>query len=255
MRQVFQSLMSTKNNVFGQSLWLKKKIFQIMGRVTRSWLLTSNNLSITGSETLLDLPDRKVLFVANHQTIFTDVISIYHVLFATQNGQKNSIAKSNYLKNPKLNIYFVAARETMKKGILPKIFALAGSVSIDRTWRKGQEMVKREVNPDDTKSIGLAIEDGYVVTFPQGTTRLGAPVRKGTAHIIKQYKPIVVPVRVEGFREAFDKTGLKKIKTGVELSLDFGRRLEIDFENDSIESIVEKIAEGIGEKSSEDLAS
>lgn len=233
--------------MFGQSLWLKKKVFQVMGRITRSWLLTTNHLHISGGEILTELPDRKVLFVANHQTIFTDVIAMYHTIFAAQTGQINSIQKNNYLKNPKLNLYFVAARETMEKGLLPKIFALAGAVTVDRTWRKGEEMVQREVNPDDTKSIGMAIEDGWVVTFPQGTTREGAPVRKGTAHIIKQYQPIVVPVRADGFRKAFDKTGLKKLEKGVDLFLKFGKPLDIDYTNDSIDALVKKIGVAIGE--------
>lgn len=236
-------------NVFAQSLWLKKKVFQVMGRVTRSWLLTTNNLSISGSKVLTELPNSNVLFVANHQTIFTDVISMYHVFFATLNGQVDSIEKNNYLKDPKLNLYFVAARETMEKGLLPKVFAMAGAVSIDRTWRKGEEMVKREVNPDDTKSIGMAIEDGWVVTFPQGTTREGAPVRKGTAHIIKQYQPVVVPVRVDGFRKAFDKTGLKKLEKGVDLSVQFGEPLAIHYQEDSVEEIVKKIGAAIKEAS------
>lgn len=237
-------------NIFGQSLWLKKKIYQTMGHITWGWLMKTNNFSIRGSEVLNELPNNRVLFVANHQTIFTDVISMYHTVFATLNGQPNSIEVKNYLKNPKLNIYFVAARETMEKGILPKIFALAGAVSVDRTWRKGDEMIKREINPDDTKSIGMAIDDGWVITFPQGTTREGAPVRKGTAHIIKQHQPIVVPIRFDGFRKAFDKTGLKKINKGVELSLKIGSPLEIDYKIDSVDQLVEKIATGIGEKAS-----
>src|SRR5690606_28307884 len=125
----------------------------------------------------------------------------------------------------------------------------AGAVSIDRTWRQGEEMIQREVNPNDTKSIGMAIEDGWVVTFPQGTTRAGAPVRKGTAHIIKQYRPIVVPVRVDGFRKAFDKTGLKKLEKGVELTISFGKPLEVDYQNDPVEELVKKIGKAIGEES------
>ena len=42
-----------------------------------------------------------------------------------------------YLWNPKLNIYYIAAKETMNAGMLPKILAYAGSVSIERTWRSG----------------------------------------------------------------------------------------------------------------------
>jgi len=237
-----------QKNVFGQSLWLKKKVFQIMGNLTRKRLLKTNNISIEGSEILLNLPDRNVLFISNHQTIFTDVIAMYHAMFATLNGQLNSIEKNNYLKKPKLNVYFVAASETMKDGLLPKIFAMAGAVTIDRTWKKGEELIEREVNLDDTKSIGIAIRDGWVVTFPQGTTKEGAPVRKGTAHIIKQYRPIVVPVRVDGFRKAFDKTGLKNLEKGVELSVTFGEPMRINYENYPVENLVEEISKAIGEK-------
>ena len=235
-------------NVFGQSLWLKKKVFQIVGQLARQRFIAPNNVHIEGSEIIPDLADNNVLFVANHQTIFTDVITMYHIFFASLSGQINSLKKNNYLKDPKLNLYYVAARETMEKGFLPKILALAGAVSIDRTWRQGEEMIQRSVNPDDTKSIGMAIKDGWVVTFPQGTTRKGAPVRKGTAHIIKQYKPTVVPVRVDGFREAFDKTGLKRIKKGVDLFVTFGKPLTINYEKDAVDDLVEKIGEAIGEK-------
>ena len=202
---------------------------------------------ISGSEVLTQIPEQNVLFIANHQTIFTDVIAMFHAMFASLNGQVDSIADSSYLKNPKVNVYYIAARETMEKGILPPILALAGAVTVDRTWRKGEEMIKREVNPDDTKSIGMAIRDGWVVTFPQGTTRAGAPVRKGTAHPIKQHKPVVIPVRVDGFRTAFDKTGLKRLQKGTELSLKFGQPLDIDYENEPVEALIKKIGVAIGE--------
>ena len=38
------------------------------------------------------------------------------------------------------------------------------------------------------------------------------PIRRGTAHIIQQNKPIVVPVVIDGFRRSFDKKGLKMKK-------------------------------------------
>ena len=233
-------------NIFGQSLWLKKKVYQIVGGLARRYFLMPNHIHISGSEVLTTLPDQGVLFISNHQTIFTDVIAMYHSMFAALTGQVDSIAENNYLKDPKLNLYYVAARETMEKGFLPKVLALAGAVSIDRTWRQGEEMIQREVNPDDTKSIGMAIQDGWVVTFPQGTTRKGAPVRKGTAHLIKQHKPIVVPVRVDGFREAFDKTGLKRIRTGVDLSIAYQGVMEIDYENESVDQLVVRMSEVLG---------
>lgn len=240
-----------KKNVFGQSIWFKKKIFQIVGRLVLWYLLKPNKVVVKGSRVLTEIPDKNVLFIANHQTIFTDVIAMFHAMFAALNGQIDSIQDWSYLKNPKVNVYYVAARETMEKGLLAKVLALAGAVTVDRTWRKGDEMIKREVNPEDTKSIGMAIKDGWVVTFPQGTTRQGAPVRKGTAHIIKQHKPVVIPVRVDGFREAFDKTGIKRLKKGVTLSLKFGQPMDIDYEKDSVEVLVNKISVAIGEHPTE----
>lgn len=236
-----------KKNVFGQSIWFKKKIFQTVGRLVLWHLLKPNKVVVSGSKILTELPGENVLFISNHQTIFTDVIAMFHAMFAALNGQIDSIEDWSYLKNPKVNVYYVAARETMEKGLLAKVLALAGAVTVDRTWRKGEEMIKREVNPNDTKSIGMAIKDGWVVTFPQGTTRQGAPIRKGTAHIIKQHKPVVIPVRVDGFREAFDKTGIKRIKKGVTLSLKFGQPMDIDYENDSVEDLVKKMGVAIEE--------
>ncbi|MEO9872117.1 lysophospholipid acyltransferase family protein [Ekhidna sp.] len=239
----------SKKNVFGQKIWLKKKIFRVVGSFVRSRLLNPNNVVISGAEVLPNLQAHGVLFISNHQTIFTDVIAMYNAMFAALNGQVNSIADGSYLKNPKVNVYYVAARETMEKGLFPKILAYAGAVSVDRTWRQGDDMIKREVNPDDTKSIGMAIADGWVVTFPQGTTRDGAPVRKGTAHIIKQYKPVVVPVRVDGFRKAFDKTGLKRLQKGVDLSLKFSQPLDIDYEKDTVDDLVNKMSLALDIKS------
>ena len=237
----------SKKNIFGQSIWFKKKVFQIVGRFVLWYLLKPNKVNLSGSSILTEIPDRNVLFISNHQTIFTDVIAMFQAMFAALNGHIDSLDDWSYLKNPKVNVYYVAARETMEKGIRARILALAGAVTVDRTWRKGDEMIKREVNPNDTKSIGMAIKDGWVVTFPQGTTRKGAPIRKGTAHLIKQHKPVVVPVRVDGFRTAFDKTGLKRLQKGTELSLTFGQPLDIDYENDSVETLMKKMGVAIGE--------
>ena len=63
------------------------------------------------------------------------------------------------------------------------------------------------MDPRDVQKITTAIENGWVITFPQGTTKPFMPGRRGTAKIIKEYEPIVIPVVVEGFRRAFNKEG------------------------------------------------
>ena len=46
-----------------------------------------------------------------------------------------------------------------------------GSVSIERTWRESGKDVQRQVKMSDISNIGLALNDGWVITFPQGTTK------------------------------------------------------------------------------------
>ena len=228
-------------NPFGHILFLKKWLIRIFGFMSHQRYQGFNELKIEGSDIIKNLPDTNVLFVANHQTYFADVAAMFHVFNASLKGRTDTLKNVMYIWNPKLNIYYVAAKETMKKGILPKIFCYAGAITVDRTWRNKGEEVKRDVNPNDTENIKLALDDGWVITFPQGTTKSFNPIRKGTAHIIMQHRPIVVPIVIDGFRRSFDKKGLRIKKKGVLQSFVIKPPLDIDYENDSIEAIVQKV--------------
>ena len=108
--------------------------------------------------------------------------------------------------------------------------AYNGTICVDVTRtanRWSTAKVDRRGRPVDT---GLRGRLG-AATYPQGTTAPGAPAthrlrRDG----IKHFRPIVVPVRLDGLREAFDKTGLKLRKTGRELAVRYGRPLDIDYD-------------------------
>ncbi|MCH9660667.1 MAG: 1-acyl-sn-glycerol-3-phosphate acyltransferase [Bacteroidetes bacterium] len=230
-----------KQNPFGHILFLKKWLIRILGAMTHRRFKGFNQLQIEGSEIIKNLPDTNVLFVSNHQTYFADVVSMFHVFNASLSGRVDSIKNIGYLWNPKLNLYFVAAKETMQSGLLPKILAYAGSVSIERTWRAEGKDVNRQVKMSDVSSIATALNDGWVITFPQGTTRPWKPIRRGTAHIIKRNKPIVVPIVIDGFRRSFDRKGLRIKKRGILQSMEIKAPLEIDYENDSVDAIVEKL--------------
>ena len=93
----------------------------------------------------------------------------------------------------------------------------------------------------DISNIGTALDDGWVITFPQGTTTPFKPLRKGTAHIIKKYKPIVVPIVIDGFRRSFDKKGLLIKKKGILQSMVIKEPLAIDYENASMDEIIEQL--------------
>jgi 1-acyl-sn-glycerol-3-phosphate acyltransferase len=230
-----------KKNIFGQYLFLKKWIIRIAGVLSHRRYRGFNELQIEGSEILRNLPEQNVLFISNHQTYFADVMAMFHVFNAALSGRNDTIKNVGYLWNPKLNVYFVAAKETMKSGLLPKIFAYAGSISIERTWRASGENVNRQVKMSDISNINKALNDGWVITFPQGTTTPFKPIRKGTAHIIKHYKPIVVPIVIDGFRRSFDKKGIRVKKKNILQTMEIKAPLEIDYENETIAQIVEKI--------------
>lgn len=235
-----------KRNIFGHILFLKRWLILLFGMLTHRRYKGFNQLKIEGSDILRNLPETNVLFISNHQTYFADVVAMFHVFNASLKGRENNINNvTGYLFNPKLNLYYVAAKETMQKGILPRLMSYAGAITVERTWRSNGKDVdaneRKNVNPNDTENIGDALNDGWVITFPQGTTKSFKPVRKGTAHIIKNHRPIVVPIVIDGFRRSFDKKGLRLKKKGILQSIVIKAPLRIDYDNESIDDIVRKI--------------
>ena len=230
-----------KKNIFGQYLFIKKWIIRVLGVISHQRYQGFNHLEISGSDILRSLPGTNILFISNHQTYFADVVAMFHVFNASLSGRDDTVKNVGYLWNPKLNLYYIAAKETMKSGLLPKIFAYAGSISIERTWRESGKEVNRQVKMSDISNIKKALNDGWVITFPQGTTKPFKPIRKGTAHIIKHYKPVVVPIVIDGFRRAYDKKGIRIKKKNILQSMEIKPPLDIDYDNESIEKIVEKI--------------
>jgi 1-acyl-sn-glycerol-3-phosphate acyltransferase len=111
---------------------------------------------LTPTEIIKTLPETNVLFISNHQTYFADVVAMFHVFNASLSGREDNIKNVGYLWQPKMNIYYVAASETMKEGLLPRILAYAGAITVERTWRSKGKDVKREVNPNDTENIRIA---------------------------------------------------------------------------------------------------
>ncbi|MDB4533783.1 1-acyl-sn-glycerol-3-phosphate acyltransferase [Vicingaceae bacterium] len=233
-----------KKDTFGQLIFLKKLVVRVFGLLTYYRFNVANTPKIIGAEHIKNLPSKNVLFVSNHQTYFADGAFMFHTMHSALDNHPNKINLWSILKGMKSNIYFVAAEETMKSGLLPKILGLAGAISVKRTWREAGQEIKRKVDRKDTDSIEKALNEGWVITFPQGTTRPFADGRKGTAHIIKNYQPIVVPIVINGFRRGFDKKGVFLKKRGIELQLTVKEPLELDY-NDNVENVLYKVMDAI----------
>ena len=101
------------------------------------------------------------------------------------------------------------------------------------------------VDLSEIENIMKALDNGWVITFPQGTTSAFAQGRKGTAKLIKNQRPTVIPIKINGFRRAFDKKGLKIKVTGVKPTLEFKTALDIDYDNESANEILDKIMHAI----------
>lgn len=232
--------MSNFLSAIKESVLVKKLVHCLVGIISYPGLVILNKLHINGMEKLHQLPKQNVLFVSNHQTYFADVITFLHIFSAVRWRKKNKLGIPYYLVWPNTDVKFVTAEETMKKNWLSKLFALGGAIMVKRVWVDEAVEGRKGLNPSDTRNIFRALEKNWVITFPQGTTTAFAPGRKGAAFIIKKYKPIVIPVVIDGFNKAFDKKGLKLVNTGTRLSVTFKNPMEIDF-NDSNEKILAEI--------------
>ncbi len=224
--------------------FVRKVVYFVVGIVSYPGLAMINKLKISGTEHIKKLPRSNVLFVSNHQTYFADVITFLHIFCAVKWGKTNRLGIPYYLLNPFTRVNYVAAEATMKGSWISRLFAMAGALTVKRTWQNEGKEVRKGLDPSDTRKINRALERHWVITFPQGTTKPFAPGRKGTALIIKQNKPIVIPVVINGFWRAFNKKGLKFKKKGTLLTVKFKEPLIIDY-NAPTEIILDQIMDSI----------
>lgn len=234
---------------FKDSRFVKAMVYAVIGAFAYPGLALFNKMRIKGMEHLHQLPKQNVLFVSNHQTYFVDVIAFLHIFCAVSWGKKKGLGFPAYLLWPYTKIKFVSAEETMSRNRLGRLLSLAGSIWIKRTWVTEDQVIRKGLDPSDTRKIAKALEKNWVITFPQGTTQPFVPGRKGTAFIIKYTKPIVVPIVIDGFSTAFDKKKFKLLKKGTQLSVTFKEPMKIDYE-DSTENILAQVMEAIEQSKS-----
>jgi 1-acyl-sn-glycerol-3-phosphate acyltransferase len=223
---------------------MKRIIFILFGAIANARFRNLFNTELRGTEIIRQLPMKNVLFVSNHQTYFADVTLMIIAISSAKNGFKDRIGPLYHLLNANFRVYFVAAKETMKKSLLTKAMTKAGGILVQRTWKKEGKAANLKVDTSDSDTIGEALTDGWVITFPQGTTTPFVRGRKGTAHIIKKHKPLVIPVVLDGFRRSFDKKGLLIKKKGATISMTFKPALNINYDDD-VDTILDQVMHSI----------
>lgn len=223
---------------------VRKIVYVIIGSLSYPRLAILNRIKISGTENLRGLPKKNVLFVSNHQTYFMDVIAFLHIFCAVKWRKENKLGIPYYLLNPFTNVYFVSAEDTMKKNFMSRLMALAGSLTVKRTWVEEDRAVRKGLSYTDSKKILDALSKSWVITFPQGTTTPFAPGRKGTAFLVKQSRCTVIPIVIEGFNKAFHKKSLKLMRKNVQIAVNFKPPLQVSYEA-SLDDILSQIMDAI----------
>jgi len=173
------------------SRWLRRGLLAGFGvGFTVPYLAILNDVHVEGDEVLKDLPRRNVAFLANHQTYFLEALAFFDLVY---------VRHQLPLEDPVLR--FSAAEETMKKNLLTKLMTLAGGVTFRRSFREGGVDVRRPVDMDGVARVEEAISDGWLLHFPAGTTKKGAPLRAGVSRLLHHTRAVALPMRVDGFRD------------------------------------------------------
>ena len=171
--------------------WLRRGLLASFGvGFTVPYLAILNDVHVEGDGVLKGLPRRNVVFLANHQTYFLEALTFFDLVYVRHQFP---------LEDPVLR--FSAAEETMKKNLLTKLMALVGGVTFRRSFRDGGVDVQRPVDLDGVARVEEAIHEGWLLHFPAGTTKKGAPLRSGVSRLLHNTKAVALPVRVDGFRE------------------------------------------------------
>jgi 1-acyl-sn-glycerol-3-phosphate acyltransferase len=173
------------------SRWLRRGLLAGFGvGFTVPYLAILNDVHVEGDEVLKGLPRRNVVFLANHQTYFLEALAFFDLVYVRHQVP---------LEDPILR--FSAAEETMKKNLLTRLMTLVGGVTFRRSFREGGVDVRRPVDLDGVSRVEEAIRDGWLLHFPAGTTRKGAPLRSGVTRLLHNTRAVALPMRVDGFRD------------------------------------------------------
>ncbi len=171
--------------------WLRRGIIASLGfGFTVPYLRLLNRVQAEGEDLLRRLPRKGVVFLSNHQTYFTEAIAFFDLVY---------VRMGMPLEDPVLR--FSAAEETMKKNVMTTVLNKAGGVTFRRSFREGGVDVKRPTDFAGVARVEEAIRTGWLLHFPAGTTKKGAPLRPGVAQLLHRTRAIAVPVKIDGFRD------------------------------------------------------
>lgn len=226
----------------GRERWMRRALFcAFAAGFTIPYFTLLNHVDLTGGERLNALPKRRVVILSNHQTYFTEAIAFFDVAYRRRRLQ---------WEDPFLR--FSAAEETMGKNLATSVLSTAGAVRFHRSHRHGGVDLRRSVDLEGIARIEQAIRSGWLLHFPTGTTREGAPIRPGVSRLLHNTQAIAVPMRVDGFRDMLLYKQIpgrirRRVSIRIEEPLDLDRFYSEPYTSQAGAHVAARIAEVIGD--------
>lgn len=224
-----------ENFIIENAEWLRKYVYMGVKALTFLDFKFKTNLQIKGREYVEALPETGVVFVSNHETYYLDVLLMCDLLWTS--GDKSFF-------NIRDSIFFIAADETAKQSPLLKFHRASGTIPFRRQWKAGDELVNREADYEGMQKIKAALDEGWLINFPTGTTNPDAKMRDGTAKFLKKENPIVVPVKITGSGAAYGKRGILSKGFRMPITVEFFEPFKT--ENMTEEQIMQVLSEKTG---------
>lgn len=225
-----------------REVWMRRGLFCAFAvGFTIPYFALLNRVDVEDGERLNALPKRGVVLLSNHQTYFTEAIAFFDLVYRRRRLR---------WEDPFLR--FSAAEETMGKNLATSLLSTAGAVTFHRSHRHGGVDLQRSVDLEGIGRIEQAIRSGWLLHFPTGTTREGAPIRPGVARLLHNTQAVAVPMRVDGFREMLLHKQIpgrirRRVSIRIEEPLDLDRFYSEPYTAEAGAQVAARIADAIGD--------
>lgn len=199
--------------------------FKIAKTFLNPGVYKKGNLEVENKSLFDALPEENVLIIMNHTTYYMEAVAILLHLWK-EAGNINDV---KHKFNP-----VVEFNSLKKKGANPWrefVNGVARGMGMIYVRRENDKKIhgdgRKMYNENAFQEIFDTLDKGWVIFFPQGTTKKTAPLKPGILKIIKEKNPHLLLIKTSNFRECFGKKGVfpKKSFNG-KLGLDVKKIIE-----------------------------
>lgn len=194
--------------------------YQIAKAFLYKGVYKKGRLEVKNKELIQELPNENVLVVMNHTTYYMEAVAFMFHLWKEEGNTKTLSNKFNPV---------VEFNSLKKKGANPWrefVNGVARKMGMIYVRRQNDKKVngdgRKQYNDTAFDEIYSTLDKGWVLFFPQGTTKKNAPLKPGILKIIQKKNPTIILIKTSNFAEVYGKKGVfpqkeSKEQLGIEL--------------------------------------